>query len=249
MDELINGVLRPQEKESITHAYLTQEAGSYLRLILRGCAKVRERKPITLSEIDEPVPDLCVCTNERYKDRHPSSKDIYIVIEYASPESLDHDLLTKAHLYGTSGINNYWLVDYEEGKVTVMNTPSASPISLSNRLIPMINIIEEMKNGSIWYIEREDGNHSFFLIIREVDEKSRDVLSAIYKEGVGYQIFASFITLESLQLYKYLPATQDQEKKIGPLFYKEIVAAWKETSRRAKTLETIEARLFNYVYP
>ena len=71
---------------------------------------MRVQLPFAASDDSEPEPDLVLVPPRRYADRHP--RQAYLLIEVAD-SSLDHDRETKAPLYASSGVPEYWIVDPE----------------------------------------------------------------------------------------------------------------------------------------
>jgi len=58
-----------------------------------------------------------LCRPGRYRDRHPSPADIFLVIEVADT-TLDFDLADKRALYVAAGIAEYWVIDVQAEKLT-----------------------------------------------------------------------------------------------------------------------------------
>jgi Putative restriction endonuclease len=73
----------------------------------RARFRVRVQSPIDLGPKSQPQPDLVLCRPGRYRDRHPTGNDIYLVVEVADT-TLDFDLADKRALYSSAGIAEYW---------------------------------------------------------------------------------------------------------------------------------------------
>jgi Uma2 family endonuclease len=73
--------------------------------------------PIDLDIESLPQPDLVLCRLGRYRDRHPITTDIFLVIEVADT-SLAFDLGEKRALYSDAGIAEYWVIDVKAKKLT-----------------------------------------------------------------------------------------------------------------------------------
>lgn len=121
--ELLDGEIVEMSPEGIPHADLSDEAATYLRGLLGDRAKVREGKPITLSNQSEPEPDLCICQNIRYNAHHPYPENIFWVIEYSN-SSLEKDLTVKLLTYAAAAIQEYWVVNLKARKVIVFRDPA-----------------------------------------------------------------------------------------------------------------------------
>jgi Uma2 family endonuclease len=125
--ELLGGELIEMASEGITHAGVSSNAADYLRSMLGDRAKIREAKPITLSNQSEPEPDIAVVQplGEVYAtEHHPYPTDIFWVIEY-SFTSLDRDLGLKRQIYAEAGIPEYWVVNLNPAmrELTVFRDP------------------------------------------------------------------------------------------------------------------------------
>lgn len=110
--ELLNGdiLITPPEREA--HVYYNTETVDYLRSVLGNRAKVRDAKPITLSNNSEPAPDLAIVQplGLTYLDHHPYPENIFWLIEFSNA-TLSKDLNEKKVDYAQAGILEYWVVD------------------------------------------------------------------------------------------------------------------------------------------
>jgi Uma2 family endonuclease len=118
--ELLAGeiVIMPPEREP--HAYYNTETADYLRNLLGDRAKIRDAKPITLSNNSEPQPDLAIVKllGRIYFTRHPYPEDIFWLIEI-SQATLDKDRRYKKKIYAEAGIQEYWLVNLQDLQLNV----------------------------------------------------------------------------------------------------------------------------------
>ncbi len=145
--ELLRGNLIVMSPEREPHAYYSTEAADCLRLLLRGQAKIREGKPITLPNNSEPVPDVAIVKplGDTYLEHHPYPEDIFWIIEF-SQATLSKDLGEKKDIYAESGITEYWVVnlkiprfglhrDLHNGHYTtelILTTGTISPLAFPN---------------------------------------------------------------------------------------------------------------------
>lgn len=123
--ELLNGQIVEMPPEGPEHAYLGEEAAAYLRRKLGDRARVSEARPITLVEQgSEPEPDISVVRQlgEVYYERHPSSEDVFLVIEF-SKLSLAKDLETKRNTYAAAGLKDYWVSNLKARELVVHRDP------------------------------------------------------------------------------------------------------------------------------
>jgi Uma2 family endonuclease len=88
---------------------------------------VRSQLPISLSEYNEPEPDVAVIRGsaEEFAERHPGPRDVAAIIEIAD-SSLQRDRSTKQRLYAGAGIPLYWIVNSRNRQVEVYQQPDAA---------------------------------------------------------------------------------------------------------------------------
>jgi Uma2 family endonuclease len=123
--ELLNGELIEMSPEGILHAGLSSDGADYLRERLGNRVKVREAKPITISDDSEPEPDITIAKplGDLYKTiRHPQASDIFWVVEYSNT-SLEKDLQLKTKVYAKAGICEYWVINLTTRELIVFREP------------------------------------------------------------------------------------------------------------------------------
>jgi Uma2 family endonuclease len=118
--ELLRGELIVMPPEREPHAYYNTEAADYLRTLLGERVKIRDAKPITLTNNSEPAPDIAIVKplGEVYLEHHPYPEDIFWVIEY-SWTTLNKDLNDKKDIYAEAGITEYWVVNLQTPELKV----------------------------------------------------------------------------------------------------------------------------------
>lgn len=123
--ELLNGEIVEMPPEGEPHAHLSSDAADYIRELLRGRAKIREGKPITLPHHSEPEPDIAVVQDlgDAYMEHHPYPENIFWVVEY-SDSSLTKDLEIKSKTYAQAGILEYWVTNLKRMELVVFRDPS-----------------------------------------------------------------------------------------------------------------------------
>lgn len=89
----------------------------------RGC-HLQVQLPVTLSEVDEPEPDVAIVKGplESYRERHPGPADLLVVVEVAD-SSLRYDRGTKQRVYAASGVPAYVIVNIPEERVELYEEP------------------------------------------------------------------------------------------------------------------------------
>ena len=132
------GIIRPDEKiELIDGEIIAKELpmksahATAIRLCEHALRRVFPEEagylvdtqlPLTLSERDEPLPDVAVVegTIRDYERAHPSRA--LLVVE-VSETTLRLDRHQKASLYAWAGVPEYWIVNLSEGVVAVYREP------------------------------------------------------------------------------------------------------------------------------
>jgi Uma2 family endonuclease len=122
--ELLDGQVIEMVPQDPPHASTTDEGSDYLKALFAGRAKVRAQLPVTLSDYSEPEPDIAVVRidNNRYRDRHPSPADIFLLIEIADA-TLKRDRTHKAKLYAQAKVPEYWIVNVNQSQLIVFRDP------------------------------------------------------------------------------------------------------------------------------
>ncbi|MBD2029494.1 Uma2 family endonuclease [Phormidium sp. FACHB-322] len=122
--ELLDGQIVEMVPQDPPHASRIDDGGDYLKAVFANRAKVRVQLPITLAPGSEPEPDFAIVRidENRYRDRHPQSQDVLLLIEVAD-STLKRDRIYKAEIYAKAGISEYWIVDFKKRQVVVSQDP------------------------------------------------------------------------------------------------------------------------------
>jgi Uma2 family endonuclease len=124
--ELIRGIVVKMSPNGPAHADPIDVLTRHFVRALGDRAVVRVQLPFAASDDSEPEPDLALVPPRRYADSHPSQA--FLVIEVADT-SLDHDRLTKAPLYASSGVPEYWIVDVNARRIEVFDAVAGGKYS------------------------------------------------------------------------------------------------------------------------
>jgi Uma2 family endonuclease len=118
--ELLQGEIIVMSPEGESHAYYSTEVADYLRGLLGNRAKIRDAKPITLSNDSEPAPDIAIVKplGAAYREHHPYADDIFWLIEFANT-TLKKDLGVKKEIYAAARISEYWVVNLQATELKV----------------------------------------------------------------------------------------------------------------------------------
>ncbi|MEM9213182.1 MAG: Uma2 family endonuclease [Cyanobacteria bacterium P01_F01_bin.150] len=156
--ELIDGYILEKLPQGPPHASTTSSFGNEFVLLFAGKAWIRQQLPLIISPNSEPEPDIAVVRidKNRYRDRHPTPQDVYLLIE-VSNSTLKFDRQQKAQLYAQVNIPEYWIVDVKKRQVWIMRNPqggeyqsqillgiqdSIEPIALPSIVIQLSEFLE-----------------------------------------------------------------------------------------------------------
>ncbi|MDJ0706087.1 MAG: Uma2 family endonuclease [Leptolyngbyaceae cyanobacterium MO_188.B28] len=121
--ELLAGDIVEISPETPIHYNTAKRGANYLADVLAGNADVRFNGPITLTD-SEPEPDIAIVRlpESAYDDRHPGPDDIFWIVE-VSKTSLKKDLDTKAIIYATAKLPEYWVLNLFTKQLIVLRDP------------------------------------------------------------------------------------------------------------------------------
>lgn len=121
--ELIEGIVVQKMTQHPPHAVAIDYTLDALRPLLPEGWRLREQKPIKLSN-SEPEPDLVVVRGplQRYERQHPGPRDIALLIEVADA-SLEGDRQEKGQTYARARIPVYWIINLIDRQVEVYTEP------------------------------------------------------------------------------------------------------------------------------
>ena len=97
-------------------------AEEVLRRIFSTGFVVRGENPLILGRTTDPVPDLAVVPGSTRDSATTHPTTAVLVVEVAD-SSLDYDTTTKASLYASAGIADYWVVDLVNRRIVVFRDP------------------------------------------------------------------------------------------------------------------------------
>ena len=142
--ELIDGEIIDMVPPGSLHAATVHWLAETFTLSVGKKASVLAQNPVRLDEHSEPQPDLALLKRREdfYRQRHPGSADVLLVVEIADT-SLRFDRDTKASLYAVHGIPETWLLELRgqrlirhrvprQGSYTLVDEPDLGvPLELS----------------------------------------------------------------------------------------------------------------------
>ncbi len=123
--ELLNGEIIEIPAKGTKHAIFNDLVADILNEKLGKSVYLRNQNPITLDNFSEPEPDIVLAKQPRgnYFEKHPTSADIYLVMEI-SDTTLYQDRETKSLLYARAGIVQYLLLNVNEQTIEDYREPN-----------------------------------------------------------------------------------------------------------------------------
>lgn len=101
----------------------------WLRSVFTTGCHVRSQKGFDIGSRNDPGPDLAIVsgTIRDYASRTPT---VALLIVEVADSSLALDTTTKAELYATANVPDYWVVDLENRQIVVFRNPEPLPAGL-----------------------------------------------------------------------------------------------------------------------
>jgi Uma2 family endonuclease len=124
--ELIEGEIIDRVPIGSRHAAAVTRIGTILMRNVGTDAIVQIQNPVRLDRHSEPQPDIAVLQPQEdfYAAAHPGPADVLLIVEVAD-STLRFDRDIKLPLYARHGIPEVWLVDIENGRLTLHTVPQA----------------------------------------------------------------------------------------------------------------------------
>jgi Uma2 family endonuclease len=122
--ELIDGWLVDKMAHNPQHAGAVDVANIAIASLLPAGWTTRSQLPVRLPGDNAPEPDVAVvpAPKQQYMTRHPTEKDVVLVVE-VSDTSLDEDRRLKIPQYAKAKIVVYWIVNLVDRRVEVYSQP------------------------------------------------------------------------------------------------------------------------------
>ena len=119
--ELIGGDVTEMPPISEDHAQSVDRSTKKFNRTLDESVVVRGQNPFNAGENGRPEPDIAVVRPEAIRPSEPPSEALLII--EVSRSTLEYDRTTKASLYASLGIADYWIVNLIEQTVEVRRQP------------------------------------------------------------------------------------------------------------------------------
>ena len=158
--ELIHGELRQMTPPGPTHDHVIDKLNHWsFQNTDRRTIFVRIQSAIGLPTLDSaPLPDVAWICAADYRKRRPQADDVLLVIE-VSDSSRRYDRETKAALYASAGITDYWIVDIQRECIEVRRNPrdgeytSLQTFGINDSVTPLQNSEATLRVGSLFLAE------------------------------------------------------------------------------------------------
>ena len=126
---LIDGVIITMALPDPPHNTSLNLAQDLLRAIFNSGCHVRNQQAFDVGTANDPGPDLAVVPGgiRDYATRQATSA---VLIVEVSDTTLFMDTTTKAELYATAGVEDYWVIDLEHRQLLVFRDPVPLPQGL-----------------------------------------------------------------------------------------------------------------------
>ncbi|MGK4583564.1 Uma2 family endonuclease [Kitasatospora sp. HPMI-4] len=122
--ELIDGSLVFRSPQQAFHSLAVSLLTHALRTDCPAWLRVACGMTVTLGSHDRPEPDVSVvraeAVTEDAEETGYQAKDVLLVVEVVSPDSLQRDRETKPRKYAQAGIPHFWRVEKAEGRRPVV---------------------------------------------------------------------------------------------------------------------------------
>ena len=125
--ELIFGEVVEMSPINWRHVVGCRKTAESLERVFAGVAWINRAEPIDLTHSD-PQPDVAVIPG-RFEDYTTHPTTALLIVEVADA-TLSNDLTTKAELYATAGIADYWVLDIDNRQLHVFRDPQPLPVGL-----------------------------------------------------------------------------------------------------------------------
>jgi Uma2 family endonuclease len=126
---LIDGVILIMPLPDPPHNLSVGLIDDWLRIVFTTGYHVRNQMAFDVGTRNDPGPDLAVVAGSRRDLATRQATSAVLVVEVAD-SSLNLDTTTKAELYATAGVPDYWVIDLENRKLLVFRDPEPLPSGL-----------------------------------------------------------------------------------------------------------------------
>jgi Uma2 family endonuclease len=126
---LLDGVLYVTTLPKPPHDTALGLAYEFLRATFQTGYHVRNQMGFDIGTSNDPGPDLAVVTGS-IRDYATKTPTTAVMVVEVSDTTLSIDTTTKAELYATAGVPEYWVIDLVNNQLLVFRNPQALPAGL-----------------------------------------------------------------------------------------------------------------------
>jgi Uma2 family endonuclease len=159
--ELIEGIIVEMTPIGLAHRFAVDQLTQLLVPTVANGWYVAPQNPVAFQR-SEPQPDIAIIRGKPtdYRDRHPGSNDIGLLIEVAD-SSLDFDRRGKGFMYSRYNVPEYWIVNVVEdcverhrrlpgqlafGPCDIFKLDQSVPVFLDGKQFGEIKVIDLIAN-------------------------------------------------------------------------------------------------------
>jgi Uma2 family endonuclease len=126
---LLDGVLYVMVMPNPAHDTALTLAFDFLRAACPTGHYIRNQQGLDIGTANDPGPDLAMVSGSArdYATRTPTTAAMVVEV---SDTTLSIDTTTKAELYATAGVPEYWVIDLVNNQLLVFQNPQALPAGL-----------------------------------------------------------------------------------------------------------------------
>ena len=122
--ELLHGEVVEMSPQGWPHVVGKSKTVDLLRAVFAGIAWVNEQSPFPTAGSD-PEPDVAVIPGRR--DEYMDHPTVALLVVEVADTTLDRDTTTKAEIYATTGVADYWVLDVVGRQLIVFRDPQPIP--------------------------------------------------------------------------------------------------------------------------
>ena len=126
---LLDGVLYVMVMPNPPHDTALNLACEFLRSVCPTGYHVRNQQGFDIGTTNDPGPDLAIVPGS-IRDYDSRTPTVALMVVEVAESTLSIDTTTKAELYATAGVPEYWVIDLVNNQLLVFRNPQALPAGL-----------------------------------------------------------------------------------------------------------------------
>lgn len=121
---LIHGEVLEMAAVKYPHASSVSGVADAFRRVFGSGYYVQQENPLDVNTANDPEPDVVVVPGSRKSYSQTPTASVALVVVEVADTTLFYDTTTKAELYATAGIQEYWVVDVVNEVLHVFRDPA-----------------------------------------------------------------------------------------------------------------------------